>query len=410
MPLVNTFKTILVVCFLGISLSGCESNPPEVSKAPVIGNDQVHRRVVEMMPETSPETSRLHKFDKSGTKLEVEINFRDGTRGLVRLDRLGGQVLEYTVSRDLDNLPVLKEVFEPSTGRILRSTEYHSNGKLLRSYNVDSANNISFDEYDETGVHILKLRGKTDAQGKYLQFTEWNMQTGKVVSEGSRLPDGTVNLESFDEDGTASFKVSRNPDGSGFYRNYPSKNWYSSDYDYLVKVQKPGSQMSTVYYNPDGSNRKIEELLDMDRVRSVSFDESGRKTLVRYFHRVPTGVNDGTEQWLIAKAEVFDTEQKLEKIHVYDGNDKPVLRQSQVRQEDGTFRTFERPSALDSGDVNELSALDAEVQEAFLADYNENADMDLGMAELLSSTIDDKFASMRDLVSSKLPDNLKLQN
>jgi hypothetical protein len=147
-----------------IFLAGCDnnSNPPAQPKpGPTL--PQPPKEQVELMPESSNEVLRRHIYNSIGREVETEIQYRDGTKGVVKY-RDNGTQLSYKL------------------------TNKDGSVRIDRQYDVDGKSLVGGFEMREDNTQKIKVE---TLPGGVIKTTTWWFDGARIFSVETRQPNGS---------------------------------------------------------------------------------------------------------------------------------------------------------------------------------------------------------------------------
>lgn len=163
--LTKSAVTVMSLALLStIFLAGCDnnSNPPAKPKpGPTL--PQPPKEQVELMPESSGEVLRRHIYNPVGLEVETEIQYRNGTKGVVKY-RDNGTQLSYKL------------------------TDKDGNVRIDRQYGNDGKSLVGGFELREDNTQKLKVE---TTPGGVVTTTTWWFDGTRVFSVETRQPNGS---------------------------------------------------------------------------------------------------------------------------------------------------------------------------------------------------------------------------
>lgn len=245
---------------------------------------------VEVMPETSEEASRIHKFNELGVEVETEIKFRDGGVGTETRSSITRNVTEYV-------------------------------------------------RYFKGGTDV-KTRIKYASDGKTILLEESFYTPGKVERRREKLPDGSLRAVEFYESGVEQYHYLLRPDGSGQQVNHDDPS--PGEQPMLrFKLEWTADGHATVEeYDNSATLEGRSKLFPDGTARMERFNE-GKLSVVQYMRgrfgvELQRARSHFLNAWQMTKAEVYDEETgQIARIIVFHDTDIAPIQQVTIMQEEG---------------------------------------------------------------------------
>lgn len=294
----------LFVCSLGFVLVGCSNqDKPEQPQQPTAPTGS---QKIEAMPETSEEAVRIHRFDAAGVKYEIEITYRDGTRGLETLSTMGA-VKEY-------------KRFQPGSGKLLLQTKYSADGKRI----------VMRETFYKSGKIQEKLEHQKNGERRMSRYAE----TGELIE-----------------------LAVLNADGSGDYGRYARRG--NAYVIYLVQRWKADGELFVELYDREGRAMR-RHVLKNGQLTSEGFRSTDGKLSFRQFWQVRSAEEMRSApfagQFKLLKVEVIAEDGKIQRT-LFFGNQVPGNRadRAEIPQADGSVREI----VADGGTAEKVFVRDA---------------------------------------------------
>lgn len=274
--------------------SPSETNAPGNSTAPN-KNGKVTVKV-EVMPETSEEATRIHKFNELGVEFETEIKFRDGGNG--------------------------QETRNPLTRNVTEYVRYFKGGT------------------------DVKTRIKFAADGKNIVLEETFYSPGKIERRKEKLADGSLRAVEFYESGIEQYHYLVRLDGSGQQLNHDD-NSNGEPPMLRFKVEWTADGHATVEEYDNSATLEARSKLFPDGTARMERYKDGKLAVVQYMRaRVGAELEHARTHfmnaWAMEKAEVFDEETgNLARILIFHKTDLGTVQQATVFQEEGKKAVIE---------------------------------------------------------------------
>lgn len=174
------FAALATVCFL---LTGCGDSKPDTPAQPTQPTPPKVTLKVEACPENSPEQTRLHKIDELGREFEVEIAYRDKTKGWEFYNPNTGTMVEF--KRTHADHKVLRQHAKYVRGVLVWEELYHTNGKVQQRREWLKNGDRQLVQYVADGVtEVTTLVLRADGSGEWVQkIQDWSTKTVKGMRQ-----------------------------------------------------------------------------------------------------------------------------------------------------------------------------------------------------------------------------------
>ena len=348
---------LALMCF---SLTGCGDNKTETPTQPEPPQAKVTLKI-EARPESSGEQTRIHKIDELGRELEVEIAFRDKTKGWEIYNPDSGALVE--VKRTHTNHKVLQLHIKYKGGKIVWEERYYPNGKLQQSRVWHKNGDRELRQYVNDGTtELTRLLIRQDGSGQWIQYRQdWQSRTVKGIAQSFtwtangdstremyNQADGTTLISRSEKNGDNLVVSGLRADGTLLYKQYHKSSgdeqsrrnsflppWilqkvelYSADgktiereFHYDGSLPYPYCPSSVHFPMPGGGKRVVEctpnpQTSEAEVTGEKIFDASGNlvseqtgqtgasladlkpeHTWVQVEHGMPVNLKTHTEQW-----------------------------------------------------------------------------------------------------------------
>ncbi len=166
--------TALIFVCLCATGCGAKVDPPAVVPDPPRVTLKVEAR-----PADSPELSRTHKFDELNREFEVEIAYRDKSKGTEILNRESGVVVEFT--RTVPGADTLQQHCKYNKkGALVWEELYHSNGKVRQRRQWQTNGDRELQQFVTDGTsEIQRALIRKNGSGEWIQRLQ-DPLSGKV--------------------------------------------------------------------------------------------------------------------------------------------------------------------------------------------------------------------------------------
>ncbi|MBX9573320.1 MAG: hypothetical protein K2X77_30755 [Candidatus Obscuribacterales bacterium] len=295
---------------------------------------------VEVMPESSEEATRIHKFNELGVEIETEIKFRDGGLGLESRHPLTRNVTEYV-------------------------------------------------RYFKGGTDV-KTRIKYSSDGKNIVLEESFYAPGKVERRRERLPDGSLRAVEFYESGIEQTQYLVRPDGSGHQINHDDNSNGEPPMLRFKAEWTADGHASVEEYNNEAVLEARSQLFPDGTARMERFN-NGKLSVVEFLRaRVGAELEHARTHflhaWAVEKAEVYDEESgELVRILVFFKTDLNRTQQATIMQEDGKKAVIELDETgkwishkIFDADGKLLEEVDPELEDSALVELPDSFTMSPG--------------------------------
>lgn len=177
-PLAGLFA-LATVCF---ALTGCSDTKPDTPAQPQPTQPKVTLKI-EACPADSPEQTRLHKIDELGREFEVEIAYRDKTKGWEIYNPNTGTLVEF--KRSHADHKVLRQHAKYARGVLVWEELYHTNGKVQQRREWLKNGDRQLVQYVADGTtEVTTLLLRADGSGEWVQkIQDWSTKTVKGMRQ-----------------------------------------------------------------------------------------------------------------------------------------------------------------------------------------------------------------------------------
>lgn len=251
---------------------------------------------VEVMPESSEEATRIHKFNELGVEVETEIKFRDGGTGMESRNPLTRNVTEYVRYFKGGTDVKTRIKYAPDGKNILLEESFYAPAKVERRREKLPDGSLRAIEYYESGIEQTQYLLRSDGSGH--QINQDDNSAGEPPMLRFKVEwtaDGHATVEEYDNEAVLEARSKLFPDGTARMERY--KNGKLSVVEYM-------------------RGRFGEEL---ERARSHFLNA-----------------------WAIEKAEVFDEETgEMVRVLIFYNTDLGPVQQATIMQEEGKKAVIE---------------------------------------------------------------------
>lgn len=181
----RVFRAVAGIAALGLvcfTLTGCGGSQPDTPTEPQPPQPKVTLKIETCDPD-SPMQTRLHKIDELGREFEVEIAYRDKTKGWEIYNPNTGSLVEF--KRTHADHKVLRQHAKYSGGKLVWEELYHTNGKVQQRRQWMKNGDRQMTQYVADGTtEVTTLIVRKDGSGELVQrIQDWQTQTVKGMRQ-----------------------------------------------------------------------------------------------------------------------------------------------------------------------------------------------------------------------------------